>query len=113
MRAFKFLALSGSVLAASTVLFASDVRFSDFAPLTSSAGPTATEAAPITFGNPNIQQASIANRSAQLAFGKPNTGSWDMNTLNETGTQSRRFLFTVFETGQSGVQRHDLKTGQT
>src|SRR5262245_46080842 len=36
-----------------------------------------------------------------------------MVTLNETGEHRRRFLFTVFETGQGGVQRHDLKTGQT
>jgi uncharacterized protein len=114
MRApFKSLALAGSVLVAGTVLFASNVRFSDFTPIPSSAGPTSTEAAPIIFGNPSIQQASIANRSAQLSFGKPNSGSWDMNTLNETGTQRGRFLFTVFETEQSGVQRHDLKTGQT
>src|SRR5215475_15476847 len=98
------------VLLASSILLADNTRFSDFTPLTTSAGPTLNEAAPITFGNPDIQQLSIANRSAQLAFGKPNTGSWDMNTLNETGPQSRRFLFTVFETGQSGVQRHDLKT---
>ena len=36
-----------------------------------------------------------------------------MNTVNETGPHKGRFLFTVFETGQSGVQRHDLATGET
>jgi secreted PhoX family phosphatase len=36
-----------------------------------------------------------------------------MITTNETGRQNERFLFTVFETGQAGVQRHDLATGQT
>lgn len=30
-----------------------------------------------------------------------------------TGGNVAAFLFTVFETGQSGVQRHDLKTGRT
>ena len=34
-----------------------------------------------------------------------------MLTLNETGPQKGRYLFTVFETGQAGVQRHELSTG--
>ena len=36
-----------------------------------------------------------------------------MNTVNETGRHRGRYLFTVFETGTSGVQRHNLKTGVT
>jgi secreted PhoX family phosphatase len=36
-----------------------------------------------------------------------------MNTVNETGRHRGRFLFTVFESDQSGVQRHDLWTGAT
>ncbi len=36
-----------------------------------------------------------------------------MITVNETGPHKGRYLFTVFETGQSGVQRHDLQTGET
>ena len=36
-----------------------------------------------------------------------------MNTVNETGPHKGRYLFTVFETGNSGVQRHDLQTGET
>jgi secreted PhoX family phosphatase len=38
-----------------------------------------------------------------------------MITVNETseGVGKGRYLFTVWETGQSGVQRHDLATGQT
>jgi secreted PhoX family phosphatase len=35
-----------------------------------------------------------------------------MNTLNETGKQNGRYLFTVYETGQAGVQRLDRKTGE-
>ena len=31
-----------------------------------------------------------------------------MNTVNETGRYKGRYLFTVFETDQSGVQRHEL-----
>jgi len=107
------LAAIGGLLLAGTTLFAHNIRFSDFTPLTASAGPTGNEAAPITFGNPEFQQVSIANRSAQLSFGKPDSGNWDMNTVNETGPHKGRYLFTVFETGQAGVLRHDLVSGQT
>jgi hypothetical protein len=105
----------GGLLVAGTALLADGTRFSDFTPLATSAGPTADEAAPITFGNPDFQQRSIADRATQLADGKPNSGNWDMLTVNETtrGRNRGRFLFTVFETGQAGVQRHDLWTGVT
>lgn len=96
-----------------TALIANGTRFSDYTPLTASAGPAADESTPITFGNPDFQQVSIAERSAQLAAGIPNTGDWDMTTVNETGSHKGRYLFTVFETGQAGVQRHDLLTGVT
>ena len=36
-----------------------------------------------------------------------------MITVNETGPHKGRYLFTVFETGESGVQRHDLLTDVT
>jgi hypothetical protein len=92
---------------------ASPVRFSDFTPLTASAGPTADESQPITFGNPAFQQRSVADRNTQLAAGAPNSGNWDMNTVNQTGRHRGQFTFTVFETGQSGVQRHEIATGRT
>ena len=105
-------ALAG-VLVAGSVLVADGPRFSDFVPLAASAGPTANEAAPITFGNPLFAQRSIADRNSQLVDGVPNSGSWDMITTNESGPQKGRYLFTVFETGQSGVQRHDRISGAT
>lgn len=92
---------------------AAGVRFSDFTPLAASASPTANEATPITFGNPSFQQLSVADRESQLAAGVPNSGNWDMNTVNETGPRKGEFLFTVFETGQSGIQRHEVATGTT
>ena len=49
------------------------LRFSDH-PLTSSAGPTADEANPITFGNAAIQQRSIADRKDPARRGEPNSG---------------------------------------
>lgn len=104
---------AGGILLAGAVLGASGIRFSNFTPLAASAGPTADERQPITFGNPAFDQRSIADRAAALAATAPNSGSWDMNTVNETGRERGRFLFTVFETGQSGVQRHDLENGTT
>ncbi len=102
---------ASGLLLAGTAALADDTRFSDFTPLAASAGPTADEATPITFGNPAFQQRSIADRSTVLATGVPNSGVWDMNTVNETGRQDGRFLFTVFESDQAGVQRIDLHTG--
>lgn len=106
-------AVSCGVLLQSGAALADGTRFSDFTPMAASATPTADESMPITFGNARFMQRSIADRAFQLADGVPNSGNWDMNTLNESGEDKRRFLFTVFETGQAGVQRHDLVTGQT
>jgi uncharacterized protein len=107
------LTISCAVLLPGTGALADGTRFEDFAPLTASAGPTADEATPISFGNAAFRQRSIADRAAQLAAGVPNTGAWDMLTINEAGQEKGRFLFSVFESGQAGVQRHDLATGQT
>jgi len=104
--------LTGAALAPD-VATAKAVRFSDFTPLAASAGPAADEAAPITFGNPAFQQRSVADRRTQQAAGILNSGSWDMITTNETGPRKGRFLFTVFETDQAGVQRHEIATGKT
>lgn len=101
------------VMASAGAMAAGDTRFSDFTPLQNSAGPTTNEAAPITFGNPAFQQRSIASVDEQLAKGEPNSGVWDMNTVNETGPHKGRYLFTPFESGQSGIQRTDLRTEET
>jgi secreted PhoX family phosphatase len=111
------LAIVGCLVLGTAALFADGTRFSDFTPMSSSAGPIpvggAGEATPMTFGNPVFEQRSIADRDTQVADNKPNSGSWDMVTVNETGPHKGRYLFTVFETGQSGVQRHNLETGVT
>ncbi|NOT11042.1 MAG: DUF839 domain-containing protein [Methylococcaceae bacterium] len=103
----------GLLLAASSVFAeVEEPRFQDFTPLASSAGPTADEAIPLTLSNPLFIQKSVADRHTELAAEEPNTGNWDMNTLNETGKQNGRYLFTVYETGAAGVQRLDVKTGK-
>jgi len=106
------LATLGGLVLAGTIGFAESTRFSDFTPLPASAGPTADESMPITFGNANIEQRSIVDRVTQLGAGKPTSGNFDMNTLNESGAHRGRYLFTVYETGQAGVLRYDLVTGQ-
>jgi uncharacterized protein len=107
--------IGAAMLVTGAAVFAAGTRFADYTPLTASAGPVplAGEATPITFGNLDFEQRTLTNRAAQLAENDPNSGSWDMNTTNETGPQKGRFLFTVFETGNSGVQRTDLETGVT
>ena len=70
------------------------------------------EATPITFGNSDVRTAVDRRRATPNSPPtSPNSGNWDMITVNETGAHKGRYLFTVFETGQSGVQRHDLETG--
>ncbi|MFT3856368.1 MAG: DUF839 domain-containing protein [Aquabacterium sp.] len=106
-----------SILAAAAVLscapaFAAD-PFANFTPLTGSAGPipvgSAGEATPITLGNPNWTQQTLADRVTQnTAVPGSNSGSWDMITANETGPQAGRYLFMPFESGSAGVQRVDL-----
>ena len=84
------LGTAATFLLATSALIADGTRFSDFTPLTSSGGPTADESAPITLGNPDFHQRSIASRTAQLGStpASPNTGNWDMNTVNETAVES-------------------------
>ena len=92
------LAVAGLLLAGA-VLVADGTRFSDFTPLPSSAGPTADEAHPITFGNPAFRQESIADRSTQLAAGMlrpgfPSVPRWRIPTIlrlttTATSTSSR------------------------
>ena len=112
-RVCAIVATLGGVFVAVAVPFADGTRFSDFTPLTASAGPTADESHPITLGNPDFEQESVADRMTQLAEGAPNTGAWDMITSNESGPHKGRYLFTVFETGQAGIQRTDLRSGTT
>lgn len=88
--------------------------FSTFTPLTSSVPANSLpEATPFAFGNTNWTQRTIADRTTQLNAGQFNSGNWDMIDTNRTGPNVGRYLFTVFETGQAGVQRTDRVTGNT
>ncbi|RPI43349.1 MAG: DUF839 domain-containing protein [Betaproteobacteria bacterium] len=93
---------------------AATTNFSSFTALPSSvAAGSLPEAAPFQFGNPAWTQTSIADRATQLAAGQPNPGTWDMIDANRGGADAGRYLFTVFETYNAGVQRTDRWTGST
>lgn len=103
----------GILLTSSAYADGPPTRFSNFTPLANSAGPTNYEGKPITFGNPDFEQVTIASLNGQRDDNEATSADWDMQTVNETGAQKGRFLFTVFESGTSGVQRHDLMRGET
>ena len=90
-----------------------NARFSDFTPLPSSAGPDGRRGrSPSRSGTLRSSSGRSPDRKTQLAAGEPNSGVWDMITVNETGPHKGSFLFTLFETDQSGIQRTDLATGE-
>lgn len=98
----------------SSLAQAAGTSFTNFTPMASSvAAGSLPESAPLAFGNSAWTQLSIADRATQLAAGQFNSGNWDMIDTNRTGPDAGRYLFTVFETAQAGVQRTDLKTGIT
>jgi uncharacterized protein len=89
-------------------------NFSNFTALPFSvAAGTLPEEAPFQFGNSAWTQISIADRFTQTFNKQFNTGAWDMIDVNRTGRDAGRYVFTVFETLQSGIQRTDRVTGLT
>lgn len=106
-------ATSAILLTAASAALA-QTNFDSFTPIPSSVGGgTLPETAPFQLGNTAWTQESIADRATQLNNGQFNTGSWDMITLNENGPNAGRYLFTVFEAGQAGIQRTDLTNNTT
>ena len=89
-------------------------HFSNFTPLAANvAAGSLPESAPFQLSSPNFSQRSIADRAARRAAGQFDSGSWDMIDTNRSGPDTGRYLFTVFETSQAGVIRHDRQTGNT
>src|SRR5262245_43025284 len=105
------LALALAVTTGITALAAS-TKFSNFTPLTSSAGAVDLdeEATPITLSNGKWSQRTLADRLTQNSLViNSNSGNWDMITSNLTGPAAGRYLFMPFETGTAGVQRIDTQ----
>jgi secreted PhoX family phosphatase len=98
------LALAGSAACADAT------SFDHFTPMTGDVGEaTLPEAAPYRLSSPHWSQMTIVARDVTQA-NRFDSGNYDMHTANETGSDAGRFLFTVYETGQAGIQRTDLRT---
>ena len=92
--------------------FASGASFDDFTPMTGDVGEsTLPESAPYKLSSPLFSQVTLVARDTTQT-GRFDSGTYDMHTANETGRDAGRYLFTVFETGQAGIQRTDLTTRQ-
>lgn len=84
--------------------------FENFTPLSGDVGAgTLPEAAPYKLSSPHFSQMTIVARDVSQV-NRFDSGSYDMHTANETGPDAGRYLFTVFETDQAGIQRTDLRT---
>ncbi|MDO9221056.1 MAG: DUF839 domain-containing protein, partial [Thiobacillus sp.] len=107
------LSLAIGLLLAGSSAFASGTSFEDFTPLVGdTVAGSLPESAPFVLSSPHFSQINIATRDVTQA-NRFDSGNWDMHTLNETGPDAGRYLFTVYETSQAGIQRTDLRTMQT
>ena len=103
------LVMAGSSAFASGSPF-SGSTFDEFTPMTGDVGAgTLPESAPYRLAAPHVSQMTIVERDPAQTQ-RFDSGNYDMHTLNESGPDAGRYLFTVFETGQSGIQRTDLRT---
>ena len=107
------LTLAIGLLLAGSSAFASGTSFEDFTPMVGdTVAGSLPESAPFKLSSPHFSQMTIVARdTAQTS--RFDSGNYDMHTANENGPDAGRFLFTVFETGQAGIQRTDLRTMQT
>lgn len=107
------LSLAIGLLLAGSSAFASGTSFEDFTPMTGDVGEaTLPESAPYKLSSPHFSQMTVVARDPAQAS-RFDSGNYDMHTANETGPDAGRYLFTVYETGQAGIQRTDLRTMQT
>ena len=119
---FKTVSMSIVLALAGTSAFADKTNFDKFTPMSGDVGEsTLPEAAPYRLSSPDFSQTTIVFRragyaqddSANEVAGNPprfDSGNYDMHTVNENGPDAGHYLFTVFETGQAGIQRTDLRT---
>jgi secreted PhoX family phosphatase len=99
----------GLVLTA-TSAFTHGASFVDFTPIRGDVGAgTLPEDAPYRLSSPHFSQLAIVARDVTQAR-RFDSGSYDMQTMNETGPDAGRYLFSVYETRQPGIQRTDLRT---
>lgn len=90
--------------------FADGGSFHDFTPMTGDVGAdTLPAATPYRLSSPYFSQSTLVARDVSQAR-RFDSGNYDMQTVNESGPDAGRYLFSVFETRQPGIQRTDLRT---
>lgn len=101
------LALTASYAAADAA------HFDEFTPMFGdTVAGSLPESAPFKLSSPAFSQINIVTRDpSQLT--RFDSGKYDMHTVNENGPDAGRYLFTVFESSQAGIQRTDLRNMQT
>ena len=107
---YRELVLAIAAVSFGATAIADSARFSDFTPLVGDVGEaTLPEGAHYRLSNPEFGQISVVERDP-LQTERFDTGNYDMHTANETAPDAGRYWFTVYETGQAGIQRTDLRT---
>lgn len=109
----KKLAQAIGIALISSHALADNTSFDNFTPLLGdTVAGSLPESAPFVMGGSHVSQINIVTRDVNQT-NRFDSGNYDMHTLNETGPERGRYLFTVFETSQAGIQRTDLRTMQT
>jgi hypothetical protein len=109
----KKLSLAIGLAVAASSAFADAASFDVFTPMVGdTVAGSLPESAPFVLSSPNFSQINIVTRDVTQA-NRFDSGKYDMHTVNETGPDAGRYLFTPFETSQAGIQRTDLRTMQT
>jgi secreted PhoX family phosphatase len=105
--------LTLSLVFAAHAASAGPIGFENFTPLANSApAGSLPESAPLLLSSPGFSQRTVSANDRGAANGGLRLGdNWDMITLNETGPDPGRYLFSPYETGSAGVRRLDLTTG--
>lgn len=94
-------------------LFADATNFDNFTPLVGdTVAGSLPETAPFVLSSAGFREVNIVTRDPIQTY-RFDSGNYDMNTVNENGSEAGSYLFTPFETGQAGIQRTDLRTMQT
>lgn len=107
---FKKLPLAVGLMLIGSSAFAAGTTFDKFTPMIGDVGAgTLPESAPFRLSSPHFNQMTIVARDVAQTH-RFDSGNYDMHTLNENGPDAGRYLFTVFETSQAGIQRTDLTT---
>ncbi len=108
------IAVGLAIVASHTVADSSAAtNFDDFTPMIGNSVPgTLPESAPFVLSSDDFRQVTIVTRDTQQ-LDRFDSGNYDMHTVNENGDEAGKYLFTVFETDQAGIQRTDLRTMQT